>query len=316
MRLVCFGTPALAAEYLAALAAHHDVAGVVTQPDRRLGRGQKLVTPPLKQAALALGVPVLQPGRLSDPGWREELRAWAADVFVVVAYGHLLPRSLIKMPALASVNVHYSLLPQFRGAAPVQHALLQGLTRTGVTVQYMAVELDAGDIILQQATDIDAQDNAATLTARLTKLGISLVLEALDLIAQGQAVGRPQDQAAATCAPALTKQEGIIDWCRPAQTIVNQVRACFPWPGATSALAGRYLKITRAAVVEGVVSRHEGNCGEIVEIRPVEGFVVQARGGAVLVQELQPAGRRVMAAGEFLRGARLSAGMRLESVAG
>jgi len=312
VRVVFFGTPKAAAQYLRSLAERHELVGVVTQPDRPQGRSREPIAPPVKQEAIKLGCPVLQPEDLLDPAFQEQLRQLAADVFVVVAYGRILPPTIIEMPERAAVNVHYSLLPQLRGAAPVQHALMQGLTETGVTVQYTVEELDVGDIILQQGIAIEAGDNTATLTQRLTNVGIPLLLAALDLITCSEVVPRPQDHAAASYAPLLTRDDGIIDWCRPAQDIVNQIRACYPWPGSVCWLGNRRIKITKARPV-AQADLEEGDCGEIVEIRLEDGCVVQARPGGVLVTRLQPAGRQEMSAADFLRGARLTKGTRFES---
>ncbi len=313
MRIVFLGTPAVAAEYLPPLAAEHDLVGVVTQPDRQRGRGRKLAAPPVKEVAVGLGVPVLQPRKLLDDHFQQELGDWAGEAFVVVAYGRIVPRSIIEMPTKASVNVHYSLLPKLRGPAPVQRALLEGLTESGVTVQYVAEGLDEGDIILQEALAIEPEDNALTLTQRLTGIAIPLLLEALELIVTDRVVPRAQDHDAATTAPLVGKSEGIINWCRPAQEIVNQVRGCFPWPGAVCLLEGQRIKITRA-VTWGEERTKEGNCGQVVEVIPDQGFVVRAKEGSVFVEQLQPAGRRIVSAADFLRGARLEEGVQLEAI--
>jgi len=313
VRVVFWGTPRLAAQYLLPLADRQELVGVVTQPDRPKGRSREPSAPPVKQEAVKLGCPVLQPEDLMDCDFQGQLRQLAADVFAVVAYGRILPPSIIEMPGQAAVNVHYSLLPQLRGAAPVQHALMQGLTETGVTVQYISEELDAGDIILQQSIPIEPGDNTATLTQRLTKVGIRQLLEVLELIACGQVVARSQDHTAATYAPLLTKEHGIIDWCRPARDIVNQIRACYPWPGSTCSLGDQRIKITDARPV-AQADLKEGDCGQITEIKLEDGFVVQAKPGGVLVTRLQPAGGQEMSAADFLRGARLNKGARFESV--
>jgi methionyl-tRNA formyltransferase len=264
----------------------------------------------VKTTAANLGIPLLQPTDLREDAFQQELRRWAADLFVVVSYGRILPLSVIEMPVLASVNVHYSLLPKLRGAAPVQRALMGGLTETGVTVQYTHEELDAGDIILQQGLAIEPTDNALTLTRRLTVVGVPLLLRALDLIAAGEVECEPQDGDAATYAPPLTRNDGLVDWCRPAHEIVNQIRGCFPWPGANCLLGGQRLKIIEAVALSA--QRHKGgNCGEVVEATQ-EGIVVQAGSDGVLVKQLQPAGRRPMSAADFWRGARLQPGVRLE----
>jgi len=313
VRVVFWGTPRLAVQYLSPLADRHELVGVVTQPDRPKGRSRESSAPPVKQEAVKLGFPVLQPEDPRDCDFQEQLRQWAAGAFVVVAYGRILPPSIIEMPDRAAVNVHYSLLPQLRGAAPVQHALMQGLTETGVTVQYIAQEVDAGDIVIQESIPIEPGDNTATLTQRLTDVGIRLLLEALELIGCGEVIPEPQDHGAATYAPALTKEAGIINWCRPARDIVNQIRACYPWPGSVCSLGDQRIKITNARAI-AQADFEEGDCGQITETMLEDGFVVQAKPGGVLVTRLQPAGRREMRAADFLRGARLNKGARFESV--
>jgi len=293
VRVVFWGTPRLAAQYLSPLADRQELGGVVTQPDRPKGRSREPSAPPVKQEAVRLGCPVLQPEELADEQFRYQLRELDADVFVVVAYRQILPPVVIAMPTNAAINVHYSLLPKLRGAAPVQWALMRGLTQTGVTVQYIAEKLDAGDIILQQAVDIEPADNTATLTQRLTELAVPLLQRALELIESGQATARPQDEQAATYAPLLSKRDGIVNWCRPAEQIANRIRACYSWPGAICSLDGERMKITEAKPV-GEEEIEEGDCGQIVEVRSGQGFVVQARPGGVLITRLQPAGRREM----------------------
>ena len=311
MRIVFWGTPASAVPYLDVIAAAHQLVAVVTQPDRPRGRGRKVKPSPVKQAGQEAGVAILQPESVKDTQFRAQLAEFSADVFVVVAYGQILPQQVIEMPAKAAINVHYSLLPKLRGAAPVQHALLQGLTETGGTVQYISEQLDAGDTICQQSLAIDRDDNGATLTARLTEVGTELLAEALALIETDGAPRIVQDNNEATHAPPLSKEDGIIDWCQPAQQIVNQVRACWPWPGAVCQADNQKLKIARAQVILAQEHR-EGDCGSIVEIVPQQGLVVRAGQDAVLIEEVQPAGRRIMSAPAYLRGAHLQIGDRLQ----
>ncbi len=311
MKVVFWGTPAGAARYLPLIDRSHQLVGVVTQPDRPRGRGRKLQPSPVKVAAQELEVPVFQPESVGSSQFIEQLAQLEADTFVVVAYGRILPEQVIQMPAKAAINVHYSLLPKLRGAAPVQHALLQGLTTTGVTVQYISRELDTGDIIAQGSLAIHQQDNAVTLTERLTELGIELLAEALSLIEAGNAPRICQDHDQATLAPALSKEDGIIDWCQPAQSIVNQVQACWPWPGAVCQVQGRRIRISQAIIVDAE-DRQEGNCGIIAKILPNQGWVVTAGQDAVLVVEVQPEGRRVMSAPDYLRGAHLQQGEKMQ----
>lgn len=311
MRVGFFGTPELAAHYLAALAERHELAGVVTQPDRRRGRGGLSEAPPVKAAAERLGAPVIQPARGQCPEACAELRRHAPDICVVVAFGQRLPCGVCECEVGQSVNVHYSLLPQLRGPAPVQHAILQGLTVTGVTIQHLAPGIDEGDIIAQQAVDILPDDTCGSLTQRLTAVGVPLLLEALDALAAGVARREPQDAAQATRAPLISKQDGRIDWSEPAEVIARKVRAFNPWPTAFARLGGKLVRILRARA-EGRAPPRGGQAGQIVELRPHRGFAVGCGEGLLWVEELQVEGRKPMPVTEYLRGARLAVGMRFD----
>jgi len=308
MRIVFFGTPSLAVGYLQAIqAAGHQVAAVVTQPDRPAGRGRKLKPSPVKEAALSGQLTVLQPESAASPQFVREVAELAPEVCVVVAYGQILTAPLLAVPSVAFVNVHYSLLPLFRGAAPVYAALRAGHAQTGVTIQHVAEKLDAGDIILQRPLDIHEYDNRGTLTQRLTELGIELVYETLDLIAQAQAPRMPQDHSRATYAPRVQSNDCRICWSDAAGDISNQVRACTPWPGAWCALRDKRLKVLAVSPVQ-VSSTQEGDLGDAVEICSNTGLVVLTARGGLLIERLQPPGKRPMSAADFLRGARLQVG--------
>lgn len=309
MRIGFFGTPDLAARYLKAVGEHYPVVGVVTQPDRPRGRSGEPQPSPVKQVALALGAPVLQPEAGQCPEACERLEGGHPDLCVVVAFGQKLPCGARACTVGRCINVHYSLLPKLRGAAPVQHALLQGLTETGVTVQYVAPGWDEGDIILQRALPVLPEDTCGTLTERLTDLGIPTLLEALELLAQGTAPRVSQDHSQATYAPMIKKEDGIIDWAEPADLIERKVRAFNPWPAATTTLAGRVIKILRARAHQGPGLTDGGIPGQIVEIQPEEGFSVRCGNGTLWVLDVQPSGKRVMDAATFLRGARLRPGV-------
>ncbi len=312
MRVAFFGTPGVAVRYLEALlASPHEVCAVVTQPDRAAGRGQDLRPPPVKSAAERRALCLLQPESCCDRQFVTALNDCAPDLGVVVAYGQILPLGVLSCPPQGCINVHYSLLPALRGAAPVQHALLQGLTETGVTVQWMSRDLDAGDIILQERVGIALEDNQATLLERTTTVGVPLLLRALDLIARGDAPRIPQDQGKATWAPALTTAQSRIDWSHPVARIRNLVRACNPRPGAYALRDGRRLKVLRVEPVAGRPAGEGGPPGSFVELDPRGYPVVTAGGGAVALVEVQPEGRRAMSGAEFARGAGLSKGQRL-----
>ncbi len=312
MRIAFFGTPPPAVKYLGALAdAGHDVVAVVTQPDRPAGRGRELRPSAVKRAAEELGLRVMAPESAAAAEFIEALGALAPELGVVVAYGQILRPALLELPPLGFVNVHYSLLPELRGAAPVYGALLKGLERTGVTVQFMAEELDAGDIILQREVEIAEDDNRGTLTERLTAVGTELLLEAVDLIGAGSAHRVPQDPSRASYMGRVSPDDCRICWERDAEQIRNGVRACTPWPGAWCRLGDTRVKVQELKRVQ-IPLTQEGTPGEIVELPSNAGLVVMAGHGAVEICRLQPAGKRPMSGEEFLRGARLQVGDRFD----
>ncbi len=309
MRVVFFGTSDFAVPSLqAVVAAGHQVPAVVTQPDRPAGRGKHPQLSPVKQAALALGLPVLQPERASAPESIEGLRALGPDLFVVAAFGQILSAGLLAVPRLGAVNVHGSLLPKYRGAAPVQRAIMAGETETGVTIMWMTPELDAGDIILQEATPIGPAETSGEVLDRLAVIGARLLVEALPLIAAGTAPRRPQEAAGVSLAPSLRKEERLIDWRRPAAAIVAQVRALLPRPGAVTCHQGRLLKVLAAE--EHFLECAAGAAGQIVEIRG-QRMIVRAGSGAVALTRVQPESGRPMSAGDYARGARMERGQTL-----
>lgn len=308
MRIAFFGTPPPAVPYLRAVDdAGHDVVAAVTQPDRPAGRGRTLQPSAVKVAAEEHGLPVMTPESAADDDFLRALSGKRPDLGVVVAYGQILVRELLELPALGFVNVHYSLLPELRGAAPVYGALRQGLDRTGVTVQFMAEELDAGDIILQREMPIEPEDNRETLTNRLTEVGVGLLLESMELIEAGKAPRVEQDHSRATYVGRVSVEDCRIEWSADAGDVRNLVRACTPWPGAWCMLRDTRVKVQDVAVVQNVLTQ-EGRPGEIVEIPNSGGPVVLAGDHAVEIRRLQPAGRQPMSGEEFLRGARLEVG--------
>ncbi len=312
MDVAFFGTPPPAVPYLRALVdAGHEVVAVVTQPDRPAGRGRRPTPSAVRVTAEELGLPVLAPQSASDEAFIAALDARRPQLGVVVAYGQILRRELLDLPPAGFINVHYSLLPELRGAAPVHGALRRGLTVTGVTIQYMALELDAGDIILQRELPIAEDDDRGTLTDRLTEIGVPLLLEAVALIEAGKAPRIPQDHAAATWAGRVTTDDCRIDWAAPADEVRRLVRACTPWPGAWCRVRGRRLKVGAVKVRQETL-RRGGTPGEIVEILDDGGPVVRVGEGAVEIVRVQPEGRRPMSGAEFLRGARLAIGDRFE----
>ncbi|MDR1736650.1 MAG: methionyl-tRNA formyltransferase [Oscillospiraceae bacterium] len=288
MRILFMGTPDFAVCSLAALLdAGMDVCGVFTQPDKPAGRGMALAAPPVKALALSRGVPVFQPPKLRDGTALALIRELAPQLIAVVAYGRILPKEILEFPALGCVNIHASLLPKYRGAAPIQWAIARGETETGVTAQYMAEELDAGDIILSAKTPVGADETASELHDRLKELGAAALIDAVRLIGRGTAARTPQDADAATFAPILKKEDGVIDVSRPAREVYNRIRGFTLWPGA--ALNG--LRVWKAGLVtEGIVDNTCIVCGD---------------GGAVRLIEVQPPGGKRMGIDAYLRGHKL-----------
>lgn len=303
MKILFYGTPEFALPTLEALLRRHQVVGVVTQPDRPAHRGQRLTPPPVKRRASAAGVPVLQPDRLRDPEWPERLRTFAADVAVVVAFGQILPKAVLDAPARGSINVHASLLPRYRGAAPIAWAIMRGETVTGITTFQMDEGMDTGPILLSVSTPIGPEETAGELAARLAELGAEVLLETLARLDTLTPV--PQRPEEATAAPRLKKSDGYLDWNRPARELVNVIRGCNPFPGALTASEAGRLTIWRASAVgagplnpPGTLGLHEGQ------------LVISTPDGAVLPTEVQPENKRRMSWPDYLRGARLAAGIR------
>ena len=310
MRILFFGTSPFALPVLQALVDRGEtIAAVVTQPDRPAGRGGKLTPPPVKELAVQLCLPVLQPESCRTPEFLDTARGLAPDLSVVVAYGQFLPDALLAVPPCGSVNLHGSLLPKYRGAAPIQRAIMVGEERTGVCLMWMAREMDAGDVIACAETPIQPEDTAGTLSERLSGLAAKLLIFWLPALARGETPRHPQDPSLVTFAPAIRKEEREIDWSQPAEEIWRQIRGLAPAPAAVTAFHGQPLKVL-AAKVATISPERAGEPGEIVEISETAGPVVAAGQGSVLLLALHPAGKRPMSAAEFLRGYRVTAGER------
>lgn len=304
MRVLFWGTPEFATPSLRALVGEgFDVIGVVTQPDKPRGRSRSRTEPSaVKRAAVAEEVPVLQPERPRGEEFMRQLRGLQPDISVVVAYGHILPRAVIDIPRLGTVNVHASLLPSLRGAAPIQAAIRGGLDTTGVTIMQMVPALDAGPILLQMKTPISDDQTYGDLALRLSELGALALIEALTLISLGATTPQPQDEARATYAPKLSREDHRIDWSATAQGVSRAIRASDPVPGAYTSFRGGTLKLfaARVADVTGAAP------GQIVASG--ENLVIGCRNGTVGVSEVQAAGKRRMAATAWLRGNPVTAG--------
>jgi methionyl-tRNA formyltransferase len=301
LRIVFLGTPAFAVPSLEALVhSRHTVVGVVSQPDRPRGRGQQLQPTPTRQTAEAHGIPVIQPAKIKDEAFLRAVRDLRPDLGVVVAFGRILPDVLLAMPRLGMINVHASILPRYRGAAPIQRAVLAGDTETGVTIMRVVSELDAGPTFAVATTAIGADATSGDMDSVLAGIGATALVPVVDAIAEGRAVETPQDHAAATHAAKISKAEGPIDWTRPAAAIHNQVRGLQPWPLASATLNGERLVIRRAKPV--ALDTHDTAPGAIVRAYGDELTVACGAGGALQILEIQPEGRRTMSAREFLAG--------------
>ena len=311
VKVVFFGTPAFAVPTLERLLeSGHEVTGVVTQPDRRRGRGQHVSAAPVKQVAEAHGLEVLQPERLKDPTFVAALEALEPDVGVVAAYGKLLPDRLLELPRHGMVNVHASLLPKYRGAAPIHRAIMAGELETGVTIIQLVREMDAGPMLKLASCPIAADDTSESLTHTLASLGADLLLTVVDELASGRSEAQPQDHDRATFAPRLSRDDGAIDWRRSAVDLHNQVRGLHPWPHAFSYLGGARYAILQSAVAACPEPGRSTQPGEIVEA--TKDRLIVAAGGetALAIQELQPEGKRPLPTRAFLAGHRLTPGAR------
>ena len=311
LRIVFFGTPEFAVPSLQALlGSRHPVLAVVSQPDRPKGRGQRLQATPTKAAALAAGVPVLQPARIREDGFLGSLREMQADLGVVAAYGKILPDELLALPRLGLINVHASLLPRYRGAAPIHRAVIDGEPVTGVTIMRIVRELDAGPMMARAEHPIGHDDTSVDVERALAALGAPLLLTVIEQLAAGTAVEVPQDDAAATFAPKIAREEGAVDWRLPAAAIHNRVRGLQPWPLVSARLEGvRYL-LHRTALTG---ARENAPAGTIVACAGDELSVAAGDGAVLRILQIQPEGRRVLSAREFLAGRHISPGARFTS---
>jgi len=300
MRLVFLGTPAFAVPTLERIvAAGHEVAAVVTQPDRPRGRGQQSAFPPVKETAVRLGLSVYQPERVRRPEAVEHLRELAPEAMVVVGYGQIIPQVVIDIAPLGIINVHASLLPKYRGAGPIQWAIANGETRTGVTTMRINAGLDTGDMLLKVETEIGADETAVELGGRLAQTGADLLVETLAGLAGGTIVPEPQDDSQASYAPLLKKEDGRIDWSAIAATIHNRARGFQPWPGAYTTFRGQTLHVWKT---RGPAIASGASAGRIVRLRPL---VVSCGEGELELVEVQLEGRKRVAASDFVNGQRV-----------
>jgi methionyl-tRNA formyltransferase len=303
MRIVYMGTPQFAVSPLRVLAAEgYEIAGVVTRTDKPAGRGRSLTAPPVKSAAVEMRLPVYQPKRVRETAFIDQLRSINPEVIIVAAYGQILPPEILTLPKFGCINIHASLLPSYRGAAPINWAIIKGEKETGITIMQMDEGMDTGAVLMQERIIIDPADTAGSLMEKLATVGAKLISTALPLIVDGRLLPLMQDSSRATSAPLLKKEDGLIDWKIPALDIYNRVRGLSPWPGAYTFLDGKTIKIIAAEAVGGV-----GEPGMLYE-KDKRMLETGTGKGLLRIVSIQPEGKRPMTAGDFLRGHRGLAG--------
>jgi len=309
MRLVFMGTPDFAAASLEALLRSDDsVVGVVTQPDRPKGRGQILTPSPVKRLAQREQIPLLQPLKMKDPEFLHALAGWKPDLIAVAAFGRILPPAILSLPPRGCINVHGSLLPKYRGAGPIQWAIINGETETGITTMLMDEGMDTGAMLLQEAAPITPDDTGGTLASRLAELGGGLLVETIARLKAGTLVPQPQDASQATLAPLLKNEDGVIDWALPATALTNRIRGLSPWPGAyTTVAGGNRWTIWRALALPGHVTKPPG----VIVAVTNEAIHVATGDGVLAVMELQQANSRRMAVTQYLAGHPIAVGVQL-----
>ncbi len=306
MRVVFMGTPEFAVPSLEALLKSDDrVVGVVTQPDRPKGRGQHLSPSPVKVIAQREQLPLLQPTKMKDPAFLAELSGWQPDLIAVAAFGRILPPAILSLPPRGCINVHGSLLPKYRGAGPIQWALINGETETGITTMLMDEGMDTGATLLQAPMAIAPDDTAGSLSPRLAELGGRLLVETLARLKAGTLTPRPQEHQQATLAPLLKKEDGMIDWTMSATSIANRIRGLTPWPGAYTFLTPERWTISRAAAIDDTTTLAPGHITALTK----DAIHVATGKGVLAIRELQPANGRRMSAAQYLAGHPLQAGM-------
>jgi len=309
MKVIFMGTPDFAVYSLKALLEKHEVAAVVTQPDKPKGRGKKMQFPPVKELALAHGIEVLQPEKVRDAAVVEQLRSYGADLIAVTAFGQLLPESILNMPKYGCINVHGSLLPEYRGAAPIQRAIIDGKKITGITTMFMAKGMDTGDMLLKTEVEILPTDNFETLHDKMAEAGAQLLLDTIDGLEAGTITRIPQEEALATYAPMIHKETGHIDWSKKGQQIIDLMRGLHPGPGAYALYEEEPLKLFWAETAEGAYP--DAAFGEIVEVTKKD-FAVKCGDGILRIKEVQARGGKKMAADAYLRGHEMKVGVLLQ----
>ncbi len=308
-RIVFMGTPQVAAATLDQLIQGPDpVVGVVTQPDRPSGRGQQTVPSPVRKTAQARNIPVIAAEKIRTAEFLDALKQWQPDIIVVVAYGRILPKTVLELPPQGCLNVHYSLLPKYRGAAPAAWTIINGESESGVTTMRLVEKMDAGAIFLQEAIALASDETTGSLQAKLTPIGACLLLETLRRLKDGSLIAREQDENAATLAPLLKKEDGLIDWNKSALAIERRVRGLDPWPGSFAHVGGKLLKIHRTKIIS---TARAGKPGEVIRADG-GGFWIATAAGVVELAEVQMENKKRLAGCEFIKGARIKLGERLQ----
>ncbi len=306
MRIVFMGTPEFAIPSLTVLLrSNHRVVGVVTQPDRPKGRGQEIAVSPIKQLTVQHNIPILQPLKMKDPAFLEALSVWKSDLIVVAAFGRILPKIILDLPPRGCVNVHASLLPKYRGAGPIQWAIINGERETGITIMLMDEGMDTGAILLQEKMPIEPDDTAGTLSAKLAEVGGRLLIETITRLEKGTLVSQQQDNARATMAPLLKKEDGLLDWTLTAEQLANRVRGLTPWPGAYTFAKGDRWTIWRAETS----GQSGGAAPGAIHSTTKDAMLVATGKGLLAITELQPANSRRMTAAQYLAGHSLPPGL-------
>ena len=309
MRVLFMGTPEYALTSLRAVFAKHEIVGILTRADKPNRRGNKIEFSPVKLFALEHGIPFFQPENMKDPALFEQLKALSPDISVVVAYGMMIPDTIIDLPKHNTINLHGSLLPKYRGAAPMQYSVLNGDSETGVSIMYVTARLDAGDVIHAKSLPLDESATYGDVHDSLAELGAEALIEALEMIESGRAVRIPQDETKVTFAPSISKEECVIDWTLPAAVVHNRIRGLSPIPGANTRLPdGKLLKIYKA---EKVFGDYSGEPGMVVDVIKKKGPVVMTGDGAVCILSAKPEGKREMPGFEIVNGHYLKVGDRL-----
>ena len=308
LRIIFMGTPQFAVPSLQALIDHGEqVVAVISQPDRPCGRGRKVTSPPVKEIALKAGLTMLQPKKIKSDEFLEEIRSYKADLFIVVAYGRILPGPVLDLPPLGTINVHGSLLPNYRGSAPIQWSILNGDQETGVTIMQLDEGMDTGDMLLSGELPIDDDDTTITLSEKMAELGAKLLIEALDKIKENKLPPQKQDESLATEAPPLCKHQSVIDWSKSAKEISCQIRGLDPWPLASTTYNQKWLRLFSPIVVQGIVTEPPGTLCNANK----NGLLFATGENYLLIREVQLEGSKRMGAAAFLCGRPLPCGIRL-----